>query len=247
MSHGTHADHAQLIEAIRGAREGARPADDDPRRPAGPQAAGRQVRRRRRGRAREGADLRLRPRQRARRRRTGSSFRTARFSQAVEPGTRLLRRRRQAGLPGDERDARPDRDRWSRSAARISNNKGLNVPDVVLPLAALTEKDRADLAFALDQHVDWIALSFVQRPEDVAEARRLIGGKAALLAKIEKPAGDRAARRNPGAGRRGDGRARRPRRRDAARGRCRRCRRGSSRRRGGWAGRWWSRPRCSNR
>src|SRR5207244_119787 len=54
----------------------------------------------------------------------------------------------------------------------ISNNKGLNVPDVVLPLAALTDKDRADLVFALDQGVDWIALSFVQRPEDVAEARR---------------------------------------------------------------------------
>jgi pyruvate kinase len=70
----------------------------------------------------------------------------------------------------------------------ISNNKGLNVPDVVLPLTAMTEKDRADLAFALEQHVDWIAISFVQRPEDVAEARRLIGGKANLLAKIEKPA-----------------------------------------------------------
>jgi pyruvate kinase len=70
----------------------------------------------------------------------------------------------------------------------ISNNKGLNVPDVVLPLAALTEKDRRDLNFALDQHVDWVALSFVQRPEDVAEARRLIAGRAALLAKIEKPA-----------------------------------------------------------
>jgi pyruvate kinase len=71
---------------------------------------------------------------------------------------------------------------------RISNNKGLNVPDVVLPLAALTDKDRADMVFALDQGVDWIALSFVQRPEDVAEARRLIAGRAALLAKIEKPA-----------------------------------------------------------
>jgi pyruvate kinase len=71
---------------------------------------------------------------------------------------------------------------------RISDNKGLNVPDVVLPLAALTDKDRADLAFALDHHVDWIALSFVQRPEDVAEAKRLIAGRAALLAKIEKPA-----------------------------------------------------------
>jgi pyruvate kinase len=70
----------------------------------------------------------------------------------------------------------------------LSNNKGLNVPDVVVPMAALTEKDRSDLAFAVEQGVDWIALSFVQRPEDLAEARKLIGGKAALLAKIEKPA-----------------------------------------------------------
>ena len=70
----------------------------------------------------------------------------------------------------------------------LSDNKGLNVPDVVVPMAALTEKDRSDLAFALEQGVDWVALSFVQRPEDLMEARRLIGGKAALLAKIEKPA-----------------------------------------------------------
>jgi pyruvate kinase len=69
----------------------------------------------------------------------------------------------------------------------LSNNKGLNVPDMVLPLAALTEKDRSDLSFAVEQGADWIALSFVQRPEDLMEARRLIGGKAALLAKIEKP------------------------------------------------------------
>jgi len=70
----------------------------------------------------------------------------------------------------------------------LSNAKGLNVPDVVVPMAALTPKDRSDLSFALEQGADWIALSFVQRPEDVAEARRLIGGKASLLAKIEKPA-----------------------------------------------------------
>jgi len=70
----------------------------------------------------------------------------------------------------------------------LSDNKGLNVPDVVVPMAALTEKDRRDLVFALEQGADWIALSFVQRPEDVAEARKLIGGKAAVLAKIEKPA-----------------------------------------------------------
>jgi pyruvate kinase len=71
---------------------------------------------------------------------------------------------------------------------RLSNSKGVNVPGVVVPIPALTDKDRLDLAFALDQGVDWIALSFVQRPEDVAEAQELIGGKAALLAKIEKPA-----------------------------------------------------------
>ena len=71
---------------------------------------------------------------------------------------------------------------------RVSDNKGVNVPDVVVPIPALTEKDRADLAFALEQNADWIALSFVQRPEDVAEARTLIGDKALLMAKIEKPA-----------------------------------------------------------
>ena len=69
----------------------------------------------------------------------------------------------------------------------LSNNKGLNVPDVVVPVPALTEKDRSDLAFACEHGVDWIALSFVQRPEDLAEARKLIAGRAALLAKIEKP------------------------------------------------------------
>jgi pyruvate kinase len=70
----------------------------------------------------------------------------------------------------------------------IGDHKGVNVPDVVVPIPALTEKDRADLTFALEQKADWIALSFVQRPEDVAEARELIGTKASLMAKIEKPA-----------------------------------------------------------
>ena len=70
----------------------------------------------------------------------------------------------------------------------VSDNKGLNVPDMVIPIPALTDKDRDDLHFALEQKADWIALSFVQRPDDVAEARSLIGEKAALLAKIEKPA-----------------------------------------------------------
>ena len=70
----------------------------------------------------------------------------------------------------------------------ISNHKGVNVPDVVIPIPALTDKDRVDLTFALENEADWIALSFVQRPEDVEEGKRLVGGRAALLAKIEKPA-----------------------------------------------------------
>ena len=71
----------------------------------------------------------------------------------------------------------------------ISNNKGVNLPDVVLPLAALTDKDRADLDFALELGIDWLALSFVQRPEDVAEARALLGDhRVAVMVKIEKPA-----------------------------------------------------------
>jgi len=69
----------------------------------------------------------------------------------------------------------------------LSNRKGLNVPGVVLPLSPLTNKDRADLRFALDSTVEWVALSFVQRPEDVAEARRLIAGRAAIMVKLEKP------------------------------------------------------------
>ena len=70
----------------------------------------------------------------------------------------------------------------------ISDRKGVNVPDAVIPVPAMTDKDRRDLAFAVSQGADWIALSFVQRPEDVAEARRLMGGYGALMAKIEKPA-----------------------------------------------------------
>ena len=73
------------------------------------------------------------------------------------------------------------------AGVKLSNNKGVNVPGVTLPIAALTEKDRKDLKAALDMGVDWVALSFVQRPEDVAEARKLVAGKAALMAKIEKP------------------------------------------------------------
>lgn len=70
---------------------------------------------------------------------------------------------------------------------KVSNHKGVNVPDVLVPIPALTKKDRSDLQFALEQGADYIALSFVQRPEDVTEARELVGDRAGLMAKIEKP------------------------------------------------------------
>jgi len=70
---------------------------------------------------------------------------------------------------------------------KVSNRKGVSLPDTVVPLAALAPKDVADLEAALDAGVDWIALSFIQRPEDVAEAKKLTRGRAAVMAKIEKP------------------------------------------------------------
>tara|TARA_R110000868_G_scaffold33856_20_gene122619 strand:- start:298 stop:1749 length:1452 start_codon:yes stop_codon:yes gene_type:complete len=73
-------------------------------------------------------------------------------------------------------------------AGTISDRKGVNVPDVALPIPAMTDKDKADLKFGLSQGVDWVALSFVQRPEDVAEVRAVVAGRAGILSKLEKPA-----------------------------------------------------------
>jgi pyruvate kinase len=69
----------------------------------------------------------------------------------------------------------------------LSDRKGVNIPDVVLPIPALTDKDRADLAFVLPLGIDYIGLSFVQRPEDVAEAKLLAEGRASVMVKLEKP------------------------------------------------------------
>lgn len=72
-------------------------------------------------------------------------------------------------------------------AGKISNRKGVSLPDTTIPVAAMTEKDRSDLEAALDAGVDWIALSFVQRPEDVAEVKKVARGRALVMAKLEKP------------------------------------------------------------
>jgi pyruvate kinase len=107
--------------------------------------------------------------------------------EAIEPGTELLLddgkvrlRVVKAGADFAETE--------TLVGGSLSDHKGVNVPNVVLPISAVTEKDRADIAFALEQGADWIALSFVQRPEDVAEGRKLVGNRAGLLVKLEKPA-----------------------------------------------------------
>ncbi len=73
------------------------------------------------------------------------------------------------------------------AGGRLTDHKGVNLPQVVLPISALTDKDRRDLEFGLSLGVDWVGLSFVQRPDDVAEARALIGDRAAVMSKLEKP------------------------------------------------------------
>ena len=74
------------------------------------------------------------------------------------------------------------------SGRQISDHKGVNIPDSIIPISSLTSKDRNDLAFALDHDVDWIALSFIQGPEDLIKVRSLLNGQnVALLSKIEKP------------------------------------------------------------
>ena len=106
---------------------------------------------------------------------------------AVEPGTELLIddgkvRLRVLDCGADFADTE------CLVGGALSNHKGVNVPNVVLPISAVTEKDRADISFALEQGADWIAFSFVQRPEDVAEGRKLVGNAAGLMVKLEKPA-----------------------------------------------------------
>src|SRR6185312_2682553 len=69
----------------------------------------------------------------------------------------------------------------------IKDRKGVNMPDTLLPMSAITPKDRSDLDAAMELGVDWVALSFVQRPEDIAEVKKIVAGRAGVLAKIEKP------------------------------------------------------------
>lgn len=105
---------------------------------------------------------------------------------ALKPGAELLLDDGKLRLVVERCDAE-SADTTVVVGGRLSERKGVNVPGVLLPISALTAKDLRDLDTALELGADWIALSFVQRPEDVAEARALIKGRAGIVAKLEKP------------------------------------------------------------
>jgi pyruvate kinase len=106
--------------------------------------------------------------------------------QSVQPGHRLL-------IDDGKLQLRAEKTTGTKlictvvSGTKISDRKGVSLPDTELPVGALTDKDRSDLDAVLVTGVDWVALSFVQRPEDVAEVRKIARGRAAIMSKIEKP------------------------------------------------------------
>jgi pyruvate kinase len=105
---------------------------------------------------------------------------------SVKPGDRLLIDDGKLSLLAEKTDGRSIVTKVV-SGTKISDKKGVSLPDTELPVGALTEKDRRDLEAVLEADVDWIALSFIQRPDDLAEVRKVARGRAGLLSKIEKP------------------------------------------------------------
>lgn len=74
------------------------------------------------------------------------------------------------------------------TGGKLTSHKGLNLPETETSISAITEKDREDIRFGVSQGVDWIALSFVRSPDDIAELRRLIDDPSIkVMAKMEKP------------------------------------------------------------
>lgn len=106
--------------------------------------------------------------------------------QATQPGQSLLLDDGKVRLTALETDGKRLVTRVE-VGGRLSDRKGVSLPETVLPFSALAPKDRSDLEAALDAGIDWIALSFIQRPEDVAEAKKIARGRASVMSKIEKP------------------------------------------------------------
>ena len=184
FSHGTHEDHAKVYRAIRALeKETGRPIGilqdlQGPKIRVGTIRNGKII-------VEAGETIRF-VRSGADGDRTSIPLPHPEIFAAMAPGQDLLIddgrvRVRATGVGNNHMDAKVI------SGGIISNRKGVNLPGTVLNLSPLTEKDRADLAFGLALGVDWVALSFVQKPGDMIEARGLIGNRARLMAKIEKP------------------------------------------------------------
>ncbi len=184
FSHGTHADHDARFQAIR-------QVEKDIGRPIGI-LADLQGPKLRLGTFAEGPiqlaagahfrlDLDRRPGDQSR-----APLPHPEIFEALQPGTELLLDDGKVRLQA-ERCGTEYAETLCRVGGTLSDRKGVNVPNAVLAVSAITAKDHADLAFALDHGADWIALSFVQRPDDVAEGRKLVAGRAGIMVKLEKP------------------------------------------------------------
>jgi pyruvate kinase len=184
FSHGTHQDHAAALKAVRGAELALK-------RPLGV-LADLQGPKLRLGRFRN-VEIDIKPGHRMRfdlDPTPGDATRVQmphpEIFRALRTGMLLLLDDGRVRLRVNERG-----DDWAdvtvESGSKLSDRKGVAVPEAVVPVSALTPKDREDLAFALRIGVDWVALSFVQTAEDMAELKQIVKGRAACLAKIEKP------------------------------------------------------------
>ena len=184
FSHGTHQDHAAALKAVRGAELALK-------RPLGV-LADLQGPKLRLGRFRN-VEIDIKPGHRMRfdlDPTPGDATRVQmphrEIFRALRTGMLLLLDDGRVRLRVNERG-----DDWAdvtvESGSKLSDRKGVAVPEAVVPVSALTPKDREDLAFALRMGVDWVALSFVQKAEDMAELKQIVKGRAACLAKIEKP------------------------------------------------------------
>ena len=186
FSHGTHADHQQRLELIRAVEaDVGRPIGvlldlQGPKLRVGTFAGGPV-------RLLDGAPFRLDLDQDRPGDATRAPLPHPEIFAAIEPGIELLLDDGRLRLRV-EKSGKDFADTTVINGGMLSDRKGVNVPGVVLPLSAMTVKDRADLAFGLTLGVDWVALSFVQRAADIVEAQTIIQGRAGILAKLEKPA-----------------------------------------------------------
>ena len=185
FSHGVPDDHRQRVEQLRALGEAIQAPHRHPDGPAGPQAAARRVRQ---------GPMELKKGQKLRfdmDPAPGTAKRVPlphpEIFKAAQPGGLLLIDDGKVRLRIVAHD-KETIDTEVEVAGTISDRKGVNLPNLVLPLSPMTPKDRKDLDYGLSLGVDWVALSFVQRAHDIAELKKLVAGRAAVMAKLEKPA-----------------------------------------------------------